>query len=547
MKNVYVIGHKNPDTDSICSAYCYAYLKNMIDKGSRYIAGRCGNLNAQTKYIFSKFQIEPPIFIRDVYPKVSDVMTKSVHADNENDPLSAVMKNVKEMGVRLTPIVDSSGRYLGIASVFEIANFFANFDDSIRPFYIFRLENFLKTIGGYFIKSIDVEEFSATPIIGAMPYDRFVKRLDAIGAENSIVIVSKRRDIIQYSMSKNVPAIIVTGLENESDFDLDFSDYNGSIFVSNVDTAETARRLILSVPCKSIMGITDTIKPDDYAETAKDAMLRNDRRGLPVVDEDGMLVGIITRSDIIKKPENSLILMDHNELSQAVDGADSAEIVEIIDHHRLGTIKTKKPIYFYAKPVGSTCTLVYQLFKINNVEIDNKIARLLASGILADTVILKSPTTTDDDVRALSDLSQIGGFDYIEYGKEIFSATDSLKNRTPSDIINTDFKIYSEFGVSFGVGQVEVVNIDELKEVQSDLIKELEIIKNKNSLHMSMLLVTDIITENSILLSTTFKTIEKVIKYRQIDENSYYLPNVLSRKKQLLPEILRALEDLQGK
>jgi manganese-dependent inorganic pyrophosphatase len=547
MGKIYVIGHKNPDTDSICSAYCYAHLKNMIDSSNTYIASRCGNLNSQTKAIFNKFHLEPPVFLRDVYPKVADVMTTSVYANHENDPLSTIMKNVKDMGIRLTPIVDRANRYLGIASVFEIANFFANFDDAVRPFYTFRLENFSLTIGGYFLKKSNKEEFIATPIIGAMPYERFIKRLNLIGAKNSVLIVGKRRDIIQYAMNQEVPAIIVTGIDSENDFDIDFSNYHGSIFISNVDTAETARRLILSVPCKSIMGNTNTIKPDDYIETAKEVMLHENRRGLPVVDDNGTLVGIITRSDIIKKPESKLILMDHNEINQAVDGADSADLLEIIDHHRLGTIKTKKPVYFYAKPVGSTCTLVYQLYKMNNVQISPVIARLLAAGILTDTIILKSPTATDDDRNALTELSNIGSFDYIEYGKEIFSFTDSLKNRTPSDIINTDFKIYSEFGIGFGIGQVEVVNLEELKDVQANLINELENIKNQNNLAFSMLLVTDIITENSVLLTTAFKPIEKIIKYKQIDENTYDLPGVLSRKKQLLPEILRSLEELHSK
>ncbi|MCX8084568.1 MAG: putative manganese-dependent inorganic diphosphatase [Calditerrivibrio sp.] len=547
MEKVYIVGHKNPDTDSICSAYCYAYLKNKIDPKFNYIPARCGNLNNQTKYIFSKFNIEPPIFLKDIYPKVYDVMTKHVFANNYNDPLSNIMRNIKELGIRLTPIVDDNNRYLGIASVFEIAAFFMQNEDGERPYYTFRLDNFPKAISGYFLKRSNIDELKATIMIGAMPYERFVKRLDSLGAKNVVLVVGKRRDIITYAMEKGTPAIIVTGLENEKDFDIDFSRYGGSIYISNLDTAESVRRLTLSVPCKSIMGETNTIRPEDYIETAKELMLKENRRGLPVVDDDGFLIGIITRSDIIKKPENKIILMDHNELNQAIDGAESAEILEIVDHHRLGTIKTKKPVMFYAKPVGSTCTLVYQQFKLNNVQIPKNIAYLLASGILADTIILKSPTTTDEDKIALEELSSIGGFDFVEFGKEIFSSTDSLKNRTPSDIINTDFKTYTEFGINFGVGQVELVNIDELKEVKSDLISELQNIKNKNNLHFAMLLVTDIITENSILLCTGFKPIEKIIKYRKIDDNSFDLPGVLSRKKQLLPEILRTLEELSSK
>ena len=546
MEKIYVIGHKNPDTDSICSAYSYAHLKNILDPSNRYIPARCGNMNKQTKYIFSKLNLEPPVFLKDIYPKVADVMTKNVYANYLNDPLSLVMKNVKELGIRLTPIIDENKKYLGIASVFEIAQFFIR-DDSNRPFYTFRIENFEKTIGGYFLKRGEKDEFKATVMIGAMPYERFVKRLDEIGARQTVLIVGKRRDIIQHAIQESVPAIIVTGIIDKDDFDIDYSNYNGSLFVSNFDTAESARRLTLSVPCKSVMGTTSIIKADDYIETAKDLMLSENRRGLPVVDENGILVGIITRSDIIKKPDNKIILMDHNELSQAIDGADTAEILEIVDHHRLGTIKTKKPVTFFAKPVGSTCTLVYQQYVINRIDIPKHIANLLASGILADTVILKSPTATVEDKKALESLSMIAGFDYTEYGKEIFSSTENLKNRTPSDIINTDFKIFSEFGLSFGVGQVEVVNIDELKEIKQNLTSELEIIKQKNNLHFTMLLVTDIITENSILLSTDFKSLEKTIKYRKIDECSYDLPGVLSRKKQLLPELLRALEELNIK
>ncbi|MCD8491102.1 MAG: DHH family phosphoesterase [Geovibrio sp.] len=238
--------------------------------------------------------------------------------------------------------------------------------------------------------------------------------------------------------------------------------------------------------------------------------------------------------------------MDHNELSQAVDGAETALIHEIVDHHRLGTIKTKTPIHFFAKPVGSTCTLVYQQYIINGVEIDRETASILLSGILSDTVILKSPTTTEEDKRAVSALAELAGINYEEYGVEIFSATDSLKTRDPQSIINTDFKIYEEYGIKVGISQVEVVTLQEMDEVKNNLIQAISINTNEKGLDWGMLLVTDIIMERSILLTTGFEAAEKILAYNRTEDRCFDLPGVLSRKKQLLPEILRVLEELNG-
>lgn len=546
MPEIYVVGHKNPDTDSIASAYGYAKLKNVLDPENIYTAARCGNLNKQTRFIFDKFGITPPVFIKDVYPRVSDVMTRKVIAIDENEPVFGVIRNIDELKIRITPVVEGGNVFKGVVSIFELSDFLATKDVTTKPVFHFRAENFEKVIGGYSYVRGKKEEFKASVMIGAMPYERFKARMEAQQSKEIVLIVGKRRDIIEYAVKSQLPAIILTGIKDENDVDLDFTGYEGWVFISELDTAETVRRLQLSIPTKAVMKKDiPSVDEHDYLEEVKDKLLQIDHKGLPVL-RDNRLIGIVTRSDLIKKTQKGLILMDHNEISQAVDGAETAVIHEIVDHHRLGTIKTKTPIHFFAKPVGSTCTLVYQQYMINGTEIDKDTASILLSGILSDTVILKSPTTTEEDRKAVKALAETAGLNYEEYGVEIFSATDSLKTRDPQNIINTDFKIYEEYGVKVGISQVEVVTLQEMDEVKDILLEAIKKNTSDKSLDWGMLLVTDIIMEKSILLTTGFEAGEKILAYNKTEDRCFDLPGVLSRKKQLLPEILRVLEELNG-
>jgi len=544
MSEVIIVGHKNPDSDSVCSAYGYAQLKNRLNDGFRYTPARCGNLNKQTRFIFERFGAEVPKFIGDVYPKVKDVMTHKVIAIDENDPIKGVLRNIDELKIRITPVTTGGVKLCGVISILEIAHFFTPEDPSQRPVYLFRGSNFEKSVRGYTHIRGEKEEFEAGFMIGAMPYDRFVERMENVDKSRTLLIVGKRRDIVEYAISNDLPAIVLTGIRGESDMDFDFSGYKGWVYVSELDTAETLRNLQLSIPAKAFMkSDIPELSAEDYLEAASSVLMSVDHKGLPVTS-DGRLIGIFTRSDIIKKAQKELILMDHNELTQAVDGAESAKIVEIVDHHKLGTIKTKTPIHFFAKPVGSTCTLVYQLFRINGQEVDKTTAAILLSGILSDTVILKSPTTTSQDEQAVKELADLAGLDYTAYGVEMFSSTDSLKARDPRDVLNTDFKIFSEYGITLGIGQVEVVNLEELADAQESLLKVIDEVKNEKGLNWCMLLVTDIIKEESVLLTSGYEAAEKLLAYKHIAPKRFSLPGVLSRKKQLLPEILRVLEDI---
>lgn len=545
MDNILVIGHKNPDTDSICSAYCYANLKSIIDSSKKYIACRCGNINPQTKFVFEKFNVTPPMYISDVFPKVSDIMTKEVISVNTDDSIFECMKSIESMKIGIVPVISNDNKLSGIVSYIELTEFFTALTSINRNEYLIKPENFARAINGFFLKKGEKDEFRGHFVVGAMPYDKFKERTENIPYDKIVLIVGNRKRIVDYAVQNQFAGIILTGIKDLSELSTDFSNYNGWVFVSELSTAETLSLAMLSVPAKSIMNTNlPTIKASDDIDIAKFELSKSDLKGLPVIDDMGNLVGLVTRMNFINNVRKKLILVDHNEYMQAVDGAESAEILEIIDHHRLGAIKTKSPIYIYTKPVGSTCTLVYELYKANKVEIDKTIAGLLLAGIMSDTVVLKSPTTTNDDKQASLELSKILGIDYLDFGSEIFSVADNIKVSNPEEVITNDIKIYNEYGFKVGISQIEVVSFSVFYEYKDILKTALLNIKKSNGLDWAMLMVTDIIKGDSLLLTTTFEQAERIIPYKKVEDNLYLLSGVLSRKKQLLPEILRILEEL---
>ena len=543
MRETIVIGHKNPDTDSVCAAHCYAALKNTIDAERSHVAGRCGNLNRQTRFVFERLGVEPPRLFTDIHPRVSDVMTRNVVSITPDEPVFHAMKNIEELKIRIMPVTEGE-RYRGLISLHEITDFLISDDIDKKPEYLFRADNFARVLRGRFHSSGDENEFTARLMIGAMPFDLFRRFSESHDPGKTVLVVGKRTDIIQFAVSGNFPAIVISGIPAGEDLGIDTSGYRGWIYLSEMETAETFRRLMMSSPVRSIMNTRiPGVSGADYLDAARDVLISMDHRGVPVLDED-RLVGILTRSDLIKRNARRLILVDHNELSQAVDGAENAEICEIVDHHRLGTIKTRTPIYVYAKPVGSTCTLVYQLYSINGIRPDRTTAGLLLAGILSDTAILKSPTSTPEDVRAVEELSILAEIDHSLFGVDIFSAAENISTREPDGVIASDFKVYRDFGVATGIGQVEVVSLESIEETGRSLLDALSKVASRQGLQWAMLLVTDIVKQDSVLLTSGYAPAERLLSYQRIGENLYSLPGVLSRKKQLLPEVLRVLEDL---
>lgn len=545
MEKVFICGHKNPDTDSVASAACYAYLKSQVNKAYEFVPIRCGTVNEQTKFIFRKAEVSLPEYMKDIYPKVKDNMTTSVITAEETDPLSKFLRILREKNLRFMPVINKDNVYEGMLGVNDVTELFLRDDRAAKPVFTLRADTLRRSLRGTILNVGELEDFSASVVVATMAYDDFLTRMSgpAIDEEKTLLITGNRSNILQEAFKKKYPAIIIVGLSEEDCKRLDFGSYKGWVFYSPFDSSQTIRCVEMATPIGKLLKKVEPCAPFDYIDSVAEAISQSATKSLPVV-ADGKLVGVITGTDVLKRKKAKLIMMDHNEATQAIDGVESAELMEIVDHHRLGTIKTSSPVTFYAKPVGSTCTLVYQLFKTYRVNIPKKYAMLLLGGMLSDTVIMKSPTTTQDDISAINELSALCEIDAKEYGVEIFSATDGLTTRTASDIIGTDFKIFEEYGVRFGISQAETVTLAQLGEVKNKLYDELHRVMDNNKLNWMMLLVTDIIKEESQLLTTGFTPAEQIFKYEKLEDNLFYLPGVLSRKKQLLPEVSRILEEI---
>ncbi len=529
--------------DSVCSAWCYADFKNLTDTDNNYIPVRCGNLNNQTRAAFESAGITPPAFIKDVGPKVADVTKRNIVSLDINEPVFKAIKVLDEENISCIPVFEDGRIFKGIITIHQISGFLISENLGKRPIYSFRINNFQKVLSGYFYKRGKDSEFSAPVMTGAMPVEVSRVRIEALKPDKPVLVVGLREDLIRFAIENEFPALILTGVEDDARLPFDFDTYSGTVFISRADTAETIRLLRLSAPVKEIMNThPEIIQAESAFDDAKNLLVNSKYRGLPVFN-DGSFTGIVTRRCFIEKPLKKLIMVDHNELSQSVPGADQAEIVEIVDHHRISPQPTKMPIYMNIRPVGSTCTIVFSHYQSAGLEVERGSAMLLLAGILSDTVILKSPTTTKEDRVTAEILATICGKSVEEYGRQLLENSAVLDKTPPSELIDADFKEYTEKSMNFGVGQAEVINLDGVYRLKNDFVSELNKICVKRKLDWAMLLVTDVINENSVLLTTGNPEVEDLLIYKKLEDNLFDLPGILSRKKQLLPEILRAIED----
>ena len=544
MADIYVTGHRNPDMDSICAAYGYAYLKNKTDANNNYIAMRCGTLNEATRAQFERLGLLAPPFVRDVRTKVESVIKTSEVTVDVSDPIFTLVSFYSTASLSTVVPVMEDGEYRALVSIDDVSGFILKENSTRRPSYHFVIDNLPKVIEGSFLKRGDKETFEAPIMIGASRYTGFCRQMAALGDVKPILVVGDRENHIKKAIEMQIPAMILTGIDGKITSTVDWDAYKGTVFVSSFDTAETFRLLRLTVPVGMLVGRDMLhIESDRLFDEARDILADHDLRSLPVF-EDGAFKGFVTRSSFLSKPRTKLVMVDHNESEQSVEGIEEAEVVEIIDHHRLGADRTREPIFIYCEPLGSTCTIVYKLFVQNGVEIPKQLARVLLSGILSDTIILKSPTTTFEDYTAVQDLLELGQIaDMRAFGETMFSGGASLAKANPRKMLEGDFKRYKELGVAFGIGQCEVTTLSDVDEYAQMYLDELESLRKAYMLDWAMFLITDVVRESSILLMTAMPIAERKISYKKEGDGRYLAQGVLSRKKQLLPEILRVLEE----
>ena len=542
MSKIYITGHKNPDMDSIAAAYSYSVLKNKIDPDNQYIPVALGAMNSISRSLFERLGIKSLDILKDTFSKVKDVCKRPTLILEPEDPIYELVNMYNQTNPSVVPIM-KDGIYKGLLSVDDINKYFLRENYDSRPVYSLDINNIRRVVKGFMIKRGSVDDFVAPIMVGAMRFSVFKKRLKDC-KEKPLLVVGCRNDHIAEAIKEQIPGLILTGVEEDSLDEIDFFGFNGFVYASHEDTAETIRLLRLSVKVETLLIPSKeiTITQDMLFDSAKGILADSNKRGLPVFDkENGSFMGFITRRCFLERPRTKLILVDHNEASQSVKGIEDAEIVEIIDHHRLDAVKTTNPISITAMPVGSTCTIVFEQFNRYDQEIDPLTAKVLLAGIASDTVMLKSPTTTSLDRNAVKTLCAIASVDFEAFGKELFSRGSSLSSVDAKSAISSDFKVYTERGVKFGIGQIEVTTLDDIDEVSDNYLAELEKKKEGDSLDWAMLLVTNVLTSTSVLLCTNYKNNYR-FEYEELKSQIFSLPGVLSRKKQLLPEVIRVLE-----
>ncbi|MFA5447100.1 MAG: putative manganese-dependent inorganic diphosphatase [Sphaerochaeta sp.] len=544
MADIYVTGHRNPDMDSICAAYSYAYLKNKVDLNNTYHAIRIGNLNEATRAQFERLGVSAPPFLRDIRTKVESVVSTSDFTVDISDPIFSLVSFYGSESLSAVIPVMENGTFRSLVSIDDVSGFILQENSTKRPIYHFVVDNIPKVLEGSFLKRAGDDIFDAPIMIGASRYVSFCRQMAALGDVKPILVVGDRENHIKKAIEMQIPAIILTGIADEITSVVDWDSYQGTVFVSSFDTAETFRLLRLTVPVGMLAGKKSlSVEVDRLFDEARDILTDNNLRSLPVFDE-GVFKGFVTRSSFLNKPRSKLIMVDHNESEQSIEGIEEAEVVEIIDHHRLGADRTREPIFIYCEPLGSTCTIVYKLFVQHGVEIPKTLARVMLSGILSDTIILKSPTTTFEDYTAVQDLLVLGQVsDMRHFGETMFSGGAALVKADPRRMLEGDFKRYKEVGVAFGIGQAEVTTLSDVDDYAQIYLDELENLRKAYMLDWTMFLITDVVRESSILLMTSMPIAERKISYKKEGEGRYLAQGVLSRKKQLLPEILRVLEE----
>lgn len=536
----FVIGHKNPDTDSICSAIAYAALKNKTEEGS-FVAKRAGEVNNETKYVLDFFGVETPEFISHVGTQVKDVTIKPTPVLTADISIKNAWNTMRDLQESTMPVVDE-GRLEGIISVKDIAT--ANMDiyeTRILAMSRTKYTNVLDAIDGTMIVGDPNEEITKGKIlIGAANPDLLENYVE----DGDMLLTGNRFENQLCGIEMNAGCIIVcTGAPISKTIQKLAKENNCKVISTPHDTYMVARLISQSAPVRYFMKKDNliTFSSEDFITDIRETLAKIRHRDFPVLDREGNYCGMLSRRSLLSMDNKKIIMVDHNEKSQAVDGIEEAEIMEIIDHHRLGSLETTMPVYFRNQPVGCTATIVYDLYQENNVEVEPKIAGLLCSAILSDTLMFRSPTCTAKDKKAAEELAAIAGIEIQNHAEKMFRAGSSLADKTPEEIFYQDFKKFSGHGKNFGAGQISSMDRTELEQLRPKIAAYMEGAVKEGE--MLFFLLTNILTESSDLVFVGEGAKDLVeIAFGPAKENWVYVPGMVSRKKQFVPSVLHALQ-----
>ena len=545
-----VIGHKNPDTDSICSAICYANLKRCVT-GENYQPGRAGAVNEETQFVLKHFNVEAPEIIENVKTQVRDIEIRETAGVKKNLSLKKAWNIMQEANVVTIPAVTEEGLLEGLITVGDIAKSYMNvYDSSILSKANTQYANILETLEGAMNEGDETSYFSEGKVLIAAANPDMMEYYISRG---DLVILGNRYESQLCAIEMDAACIIVCeGAAVSMTIKKLAQEHGCTVMTTPYDTFTAARLVNQSMPISYFMKTEAliTFEMDDYIDDIKDVMASKRHRDFPILDKNGRYRGMISRRNLLGAKGKRIILVDHNEKSQAVEGMESAEILEIIDHHRLGTVETIAPVFFRNQPVGCTATIVYQMYQENRVEIEPWIAGLLCSAIISDTLLFRSPTCTDVDKRAALHLAEIAGVEVESYAASMFAAGSNLKGKTDVEIFYQDFKKFSVGKVSFGVGQISSLNAGELEELKDRMLPYMAKAREEHGMDMMFFMLTNILTESTELLcegqgaeqliAGAFRTYSE--EGAGVKDHVVSLPGVVSRKKQLIPGIMLAVQ-----
>ncbi|RHV07140.1 putative manganese-dependent inorganic diphosphatase [Firmicutes bacterium OM07-11] len=540
---IYVVGHKNPDTDSICSAIAYAALKKELT-GKHYVARRAGRLNEETQYVLEYFGVEVPKLLSDLRVQVRDVDLRRAENLNGSVSIKTAWAQMKELNIKTLPI-GRNNKLEGLITVGDIARSYMDvYDSNILARSKTQYRNIASTIDGKIISGNEHSYVSKGKVAIAASSRQLMS--DFVD-EDDLVILGDRIEAQQLAIDINVSCMVVCGdarIPNE--ILKQAKEKEIVVIASPHDTFTVARLINQSIPVRHFMTKDEliTFYPKDYVDDVKEVMARKKYRDFPVVDINGDFRGFISRRRLLNCRKKQVILVDHNEESQAVDGIEQADVLEIIDHHRLNSIQTIGPVVFRNQPVGCTATIIYQMYQEYNKPVNPVIAGLLCSAIISDTLLFRSPTCTLLDEDAAKELAEIAGINMEELAQAMFKAGSNLQGKSAEEICFLDFKQFTVNDTVFGVGQVNSMSAKELTEIKTQIESELDKIRQNHRLDMIFFMLTNIMTESSELLCVGPEAREKAISAFDLNGKSdtLYLKGVVSRKKQLVPAIVEALQ-----
>ncbi|MGC6444986.1 MAG: putative manganese-dependent inorganic diphosphatase [Rubripirellula sp.] len=547
---VYVFGHRNPDTDAICSALAYADFLRQTTRPDA-IAACCGTPNERTEFVLRKAGIASPKIMMDVRPELEDVCNRDPITATKGDVFFEVYQRMLDHGVRAIPVLDEEHNVTGIVTLLDLLQLMLRGGvDPIKSREVrTTLDKVVDVIGGSYQHSVDtgrVDELVVT--VGAMSADGFTSRVRAFPSERLLVVSGDRPTIQLPAIETGARALVVTGGYQLSSGLLQLAEARGvTVINSPYDTATTTMRI------KAAHLIDSVINPEFMklparmpVANARQQVYRSPQMVFPVV-EGNRLVGVISKSDLVHPPRPQLVLVDHNEISQAVQGADEADVLEVLDHHRLGgSLKSTNPIRFNMEPVGSTCTLVARMFRSADIKPTAGIALCMASGMISDTLNLRSPTATDVDRDLLRWLQKYCEVNLDQFAGEFFQVGSALRSCDSDQVVREDCKEFEESGIRFSISQIEEIGFDLFWKRKEELSQSLEQLAAASGLEFSALLVTDISSNGSLLLMSREPEGWEEINYPQLEDRLYQLDEVVSRKKQLLPLICSLLESTES-